>query len=102
VLLTETGLPFVRKELRGGKLVKADGFASNFVHLKKRLKLNRSLKQLRKLGASLLDTHPTYGRFVQYFLGHSPRTVADKNYRLPSQELFDAAVTWLGQQLGQV
>src|SRR5205814_2010869 len=39
VLLTETGLPYLRKELRNGKLVKADGFASNFVHLKRRLKL---------------------------------------------------------------
>jgi integrase len=102
VLLTESGLPYVRKELRDGKLMKADGFASNWVHVKKRLKLNRSLKQLRKLGASILDTHPVYGRFVSYFLGHSPRTVADKNYRQPSQDLFDEAVTWLGEQLGQV
>jgi len=102
VLLTENGLPYVRKELKeNGKLRKADGFASNFLHLKKRLKLNRSLKQLRKLGATLLDDHPNYGRYVPYFLGHSPKTVADKNYRRPSQAQFDEAVAWLGQQLGQ-
>jgi integrase len=101
VLLTESGKPFVRKELASGRMRKADGFASNYVHLKKRLKLKRSLKQLRKLGATLLESHPTYGRFVPYFLGHSPRSVSSRHYAAPSQALFDEAVTWLGQQLGQ-
>jgi len=102
VLLTESGLPYLRKELKdNGMVSKADGFASNFVHLKKRIKLNRSLKQLRKLGASLLEGHPTYGRFGTFFLGQSPRTVKDRHYAAPSQELFDEAVAWLGQQLGQ-
>ena len=27
--------------------------------------------------------------------------MADRHYAAPSQELFDEAVTWLGQQLGQ-
>jgi integrase len=80
VLLTESGKPFVRTELVGGKLRKADGFASNFVHVKKSLQLQRSLKQLRKLGATLMDAHKDYGRFKSYFLGHSPRTVADRHY----------------------
>src|SRR4051794_13447661 len=58
VLVTETGQPYVRTHLNAdGKLVKADGFASNYVHLKKRLKLTRPLKQLRKLGADLLNGH---------------------------------------------
>lgn len=101
VLLTESGKPYVRTELRNGKLVKADGFASNFVHVKKRLKLQRSLKQLRKLGATLLEGHKDYGRFKSYFLAHSPRTVADRHYASPSQALFDEAVLWLGGQLRQ-
>jgi hypothetical protein len=108
VLLTEGGQPFVRGELKeGGRLSKADGFASNYVHLKRKLKrsrpdFDRPMKELRKLGATLLAGHPDYGRFQSYFLGHSPRTVADKHYVMPPQELFDQAVTWLGQQLGQV
>ena len=102
VLLTESGKPYVRKELVDGKLVKADGFASNFVHLKRRLKFDRSLKQLRKLGATLLDGHKEYGRYAVYFLGQSARSVKDRHYTIPSQDLFDQAVTWLGQQLGQV
>jgi integrase len=108
VLLTEQGEHYVRTRLReDGKLSKADGFASNYVHLKRKLGrvlpgFNRPLKQLRKLGATLLGNHPDYGRFQSYFLGHSPRTVADRSYVVPSQEMFDKAVTWLGQQLGQV
>ena len=108
VLLTEQGEPYVRTRLRDdGRLSKADGFASNYVHLKRKLQrslpgFNRPLKELRKLGASLLATHKEYGRFQSYFLGHSPRTVADRHYVVPPQELFDQAVMWLGQQLGQV
>jgi integrase len=102
VLLTESGRPYVRTDLKNGKLVKADGFASSWVHVKKRLKLDRPLKQLRKLGASLLASHANYGRFQSYFLGHSPRTVADRHYVVPPQDLFDEAVLWLGKKLSQV
>jgi integrase len=103
VLLTESGLPYVREWVKpDGKFTKADGFASNYAHLQRRLKFKRPLKQLRKLGASLLAKHEVYGRFASYFLGHSPRTVADRHYVTPPQELFDEAVLWLGKQLGQV
>jgi hypothetical protein len=85
-----------------GKLVKADGIASNFVHLKRRLKLARPLKQPRKRGAALLGSRKDYGRFSSHFLGHSPRTVADRHHVVPPQDLFDEAVTWLGRQPGQV
>jgi hypothetical protein len=108
VLVTEEGQAYVRNRLReDGRLSKADGFASNYVHLKRKLKrsmpsFNRPMKQLRKLGATLLGNHPEYGRFQSYFLGHSPRTVADRSYVVPSQEMFDKAILWLGQQLGQV
>jgi hypothetical protein len=103
VLLTRQGQPFVRTHLNAaGKQVKADGIASNYVHLKKRLKLNRPLKELRRLGATLLGKHKDYGRYSSFFLGHSPRTVADRHYVAPSQERFDEAVLWLGEQFGQL
>jgi integrase len=103
VLLTERGEPYVRTRLKdNGKLSKADGFASCYVHLKKRLGFDRPLKELRKLGATLLAQHPDYGRFHSYFLGHSPRTVADRHYVQPPQALFHEAIRWLGVQLGQV
>jgi integrase len=102
VLLTVQGKPYVREELKDGRLVKADGFRSHFRHLQKSLGITLTLKQLRKLGASLLTSHKDYGRLVPYFLGHAPRSMADKHYTVPPQALLDEAVTWLGRQLGQV
>jgi integrase len=101
VLLTESGRLFVRKELVRGKLVKADNIASNYTHLKRRLLFHKPLKLLRKTAATLLEAHPVYGRFTSVFLGHAPQGVKDRHYARPSQELFDEAVMWLGQQLGQ-
>jgi integrase len=100
VLLTASGRAYVRKELVSGKLVKADNIASNYTHLKRRLKFRKPLKLLRKTVATLLESHPTYGRFTAFFLGHAPQSVKDRHYAQPSQELFDEAMTWLGQQLG--
>jgi integrase len=103
VLLTESGKPWVREELVNGELVKSDNIRSNYAHLVKKLKgFNKPPKLLRKTAASLLDSHPEFGRYSQLFLGHSPRTVADRHYISPSQERFDEAVLWLGRQLGQV
>lgn len=56
------------------------------------------LKLFRKTAASKLGEHPEFGKFAQYFLGHSPRTVADKHYVRPSEEHFDRAISWLCQQ----
>jgi integrase len=102
-LLTESGRPWVRTEIQDGELIKADNIASNYVHLKKKLKgFRKPLKQLRKTAASLLEKHPDHSRYGWLFLGHSPRTVKDKHYVHPDQGRVDAAVLWLGQQLGQV
>jgi integrase len=100
VLLTESGRPFIRKETINGKMVKSDGFKSNYDHLKKRLGFGRPMKLLRKTAATMLEGHETYGRLVTLFLGHSPRSVKDRHYSAPPQELFDSALLWLGEQFG--
>jgi integrase len=110
VLLTKQGEPYVRTTLRAdGRLSKADGFASHFVHLRARLKKQGvelgPLKELRKLGATHLGGNPDYHRFREYFLGHSPRSQAERHYDAKSVEFkkqFDEAVMWLGRELGQV
>lgn len=100
VLLTESGKAWVRKELVNGRPVKCDSIASNYSRLKERTGFNRPLKLLRKTSASLLEGHEVYGRFVSLFLGHSPRSMKDKHYAAPPQQLFDDAVLWLGGQYG--
>jgi integrase len=107
VLLTESGKPFIRRSLLDdGRLSKTDGFASNFDYLKERL-LKKGIrlgpmKELRKLGATLLAGHKDFDKYHRYFLGHTARTMADRHYVVPDRERFDEAVTWLGQELGQI
>ncbi len=100
VLLTGDGRPWVRAEPKAdGKIAQCDGIARNYRRLisahKKKNPRNplpaRPLKELRKTSATLLDKHPQYGRYTSYFLGHSPRSIADKNYVDPSREQFDLA-----------
>jgi hypothetical protein len=100
VLLNKSGRPYVRAELVNGKLVRADDFNSLYGRLKEKLCFKRPLKALRKTAASLLESHPVYGRFTTLFLGHSPASMKDRHYAAPPQDLFDEAVRWLGEQLG--
>ncbi len=90
-----------------GRLVRSDSFWAYFRHIKQRVQktipsFEGTPKGLRKMSATLLASHPTYGRYDQYFLGHAPSSVADRHYVRPDQAAFDEAVTWLGRQLGQV
>jgi integrase len=110
VLLTAAGRAFIRHSFReDGGLSRTDGFVSHFKHLRRRLQKKGvrlgPLKELRKLGATLLGGHATYNRFRDYFLGHSPGTMAERHYDAKSDEFrarFDEAVLWLGRELGQV
>jgi integrase len=102
-LLTEKGGAWVWGRLENGVLKTSDNIASNYTHLKEKLKpFKKPLKELRKTAATLIESKLEYRGFSTLFLGHSPRTVADRHYVRPPQELFDQAVRWLGQQLGQV
>jgi len=99
-LLTLSGRRWVEEQWLDGKLKSTDNIASNYTHLKRKLKFKKPLKLLRKTSASLLDEHETYGRYTGHFLGHAPRSIRDKHYVVPSSARFDEAVTWLGQQYG--
>jgi integrase len=106
VLLTEAGGRWVYEEHVEGKLRSSDNIASNFKWLKDRVwrhegvRFKKPLRQIRKTSATLIGGSEKYGRFTQHFLGHSPRTIADRHYVAPSQELFDEAVKWLGERYG--
>ncbi len=102
-LLTESGKPWVRDEIRpDGKRSKVDSIKSNYIHVTDRLDLTAPMKLIRKTSASLLASHPVHQRFDSHFLGHSPRSIADRHYVRPDQSLFDQALSWLGQQYGFV
>lgn len=101
VLVNENGRPFRRtgdsEDIDNIRLALGRTFRRKDVKGKVR---QRKPKLFRKTSASLLETHDIYGRYAQYFLGHSPQTVAQKHYIKPSQEQFDKAISWLGEQFG--
>lgn len=87
--------------LPSGKIKKADNVATNFQHLRRKVKLvgeGKSLKVFRKTSATRLKSSKDYRDLRFYFLGHSARTIADRSYSEESQALLDEAVTWLHEQ----
>jgi len=94
VLLGRKGQPLIQ----GGGLERVDVIAKMWRYVRGKLRSKRQYKLLRKTAASKLAEHPVHGRFAQYFLAHAPNSVADRHYIQPSQQQFDEAVEWLGQQ----
>jgi hypothetical protein len=101
VLLNQRGRPlWVETEKENGKFHRNSNIRCNFFRLRKKTKIPKTLKLLRKTSASMLEAHPEYGRYAEYFLGEAPSSVASRHYVRPSEEQFDAALRWLGQQYG--
>jgi integrase len=100
VLVNRNGSPLRRRGFG------ADGKTQNVDNIKKVYErvCNRShipcrpLKTIRKTGSSKLEEHDVFGRFSQYYLGQAPQTVAESRYARPSEEQFDRALKWLGEQ----
>lgn len=100
VLLNEDGGPLLKKEIRDGKGKKVCNVSVALYRYKKAIGVKMPLKLLRKTGATKLAEHDAYGKYAQHYLGHSPRTVADKHYVRPSSSQFEKAIRWLGEQFG--
>jgi integrase len=100
-LRTRSGTSWVTKEIKNGKLVRSDNIKSNYVHLMRKTKIRRPIKLLRKTSATMLETNSDHSHYVGLFLGHAPSSMAERHYVDKSQERFDLAVEWLGQQFGE-
>jgi hypothetical protein len=82
-VLRETRPAWVRKEMVGGKLKKADNVATLFQHLRRKVRLageGKSLKVFRKTSATRLKSRKDYRGLRHFFLGHSDRTITDRHY----------------------
>ena len=100
VLTNENGEPLKIDGRRGDRYFKNDNIASAFNRLRAKMGVQATPKQLRKAAATKLASHPEHSRYVPHFLGHSPRTIADKHYVKPSRPQFDKAIKWLAEQYG--
>ncbi len=106
LLLDEEGKPWYTEAIVNGKLEKRDGIYNAFDWLRRKLakqgqKLERSLKELRKTGSTLLEMDATHSRFGEYFLGHSGGSVRSRYYldMKQIQPQFDEAVSFIGEKL---
>ena len=100
VLLNRNGTPLWKEVEKNGKFCRISNVKCNFFRIQKKAGITKSLKHLRKTASTMLGSHLQYGRYAEYFLGKAPRSVADTHYVKPSQEQFDKAVKWLGEQFG--
>ncbi len=100
--LSEKGNPLIINKANA----RTDTIRSSYTRLVKKLKenellpptWNKTLKQLRKTGANLLEASKKHGDAYSMYLNHS---VAKQNYLTSGKPVpsFDAAVLWLGKQL---
>jgi integrase len=101
-LTSRTGGPLWGTRIENGKLRRFDLIQSCWYGDSRRTNRKRPpipLKALRSVSATLLESHPVYGRCTTLFLGHSPKTLKDRHYAAPPQALFDEALGWLRTQL---
>ena len=99
VLLNADNRPLRTERIVDGRNKVNDAIKNAYWRLQQQTKTKYPLKLFRKTAATLLASHEVYAKFVQHFLGHAPTTIADRHYVVPSQEQFDHAVRWLGQQI---
>ena len=52
------------------------------------------LKNFRSIASSLLKENKHFAAYVEHFLGHAPRSMSDKHYAAPAQNVFDEAMDW--------
>ncbi|MGA2618570.1 MAG: hypothetical protein ABSF26_13235 [Thermoguttaceae bacterium] len=103
VLLNADGGPLKAERIDdNGKYTKNDNIQTAYFRLcrgKLGQKTIKPMKMLRKTSPSRLE-NSKYASCARWFLGHAPRSVADRSYIAPPQDFFDEAMKWLGQQYG--
>ena len=98
VLLNDNGKPLKVSEMRNGKIVKIDCVGQSYARRCETLGIAhpKPPKTFRATGAHLLATK--YGDWISgYYLGHSPKGVAQKHYTGISQ--LDDPLEWLRKEL---
>lgn len=101
VLLNSNGSPLCTEVVEeDGKYRKSDNVKNAFDRVRKKLGLKVSLKGLKKTSATLLRDNEQFHGLEGLFLGHAPKSMADRHYTQPPKKLFDRALLWLGGQYG--
>jgi len=100
VLVTKTGKPWIQSSYDGGgKYQHSDSIASCFKNVCDKTGLSLTPRNLRTVASNHLGKHPQFKFYAQYFLGQSPKTIADKHYVKPNDAEFFRALDWLWREL---
>lgn len=109
VFLNEDGNPLVRGKIgEDGNEDRQDNIHSAYCRVIRKLKSkkllppewNKTLKQIRKTGANVLEKSKDHAEFYEMFLDHS--AVAKRHYLTSGEPVprFDEAVIFFGDQMG--
>jgi integrase len=99
VLLNRLGHPLCSEELSSeGKLKKTDNVRNVFNRLRTAARVKCTFKSLKKKSASLINSSKDYHSVTDLFLGHSPRSIAERHYAEGAMDLLGEATDWLRQQ----
>lgn len=114
VLLNTNGTPLVRQAIKAdGKMQRTDAIRLAFRRLAQKIdrqvmdgtkgiratRLPQEFTRLRRTGATLIANHFDEG-LAEYWLGHTPKTVAGRHYIAPNADRLTQAIQWLGGQIG--
>ncbi|MGO9114770.1 MAG: tyrosine-type recombinase/integrase [Thermoguttaceae bacterium] len=98
VFTNRKGNPLVERIFKSsGKMKSYDSIYESYCWLVPD-KSRKPLMAIRKTGASKLAQHPQYKWYADYYLGHSPKGIAEKHYIKPEDTEFFEALKWLGEQ----
>jgi integrase len=101
LLVNKNGEPLWSEYVTEGKSRRSSNIASAFKRLMKKLREDDpsvpaiTYYQFRKTSASLLRNEPKHTSLVGIFLGHSPKSMADRHYNALDDTILDECLAWL-------
>lgn len=98
-LTNRSGTVLVTEELVAGKRKSTDDIAKAWQQISSGCKV-LPMKYLRKTSATLLAGNRDFATVADLFLGHAPRSIAEKHYKAAPMELLAEAVNWLAGVYG--
>ena len=97
----KNGKPLWFESVNDGKCSRTDSIARHFKSLIERLQEDDpdmpevTYYALRRTAATEIYNEPQYRECHELWLGHAPKTVAEKHYIAPSSTILDACLVWL-------
>lgn len=99
VFVNAKGKPYTVREIGTSTERVYDLLAQQWKHRRRRHGLPLMFKDLRRVGADLLERSQKYGHLANLMLANAPSSIREKHYTSVPQQQFDEAVAWLRVQI---